>query len=138
MAASKIEAELKQLQDQISNCETYLLKQIKEKKKPMANHSEISTQTQDTPIAIVGMACIFPQAGNLEEYWQNIIQEVDCITDVPPSRWDIDDYYDPNPKTADKTHSKRGGFIPGINFNPVEFGLPPNSVCFLSRESKRG
>ncbi|MDH6061213.1 KR domain-containing protein [Chrysosporum bergii ANA360D] len=126
MAASKIEAELKQLQDQISNCETYLLKQIKEKKKPMANHSEISTQTQDTPIAIVGMACIFPQAGNLEEYWQNIIQEVDCITDVPPSRWDIDDYYDPNPKTADKTHSKRGGFIPGINFNPVEFGLPPN------------
>ncbi|MFM9157138.1 MAG: beta-ketoacyl synthase N-terminal-like domain-containing protein, partial [Dolichospermum sp.] len=77
-------------------------------------------------IAIIGMASIFPQAKNLQEYWQNIIEKEDCITDVPPSRWQIDDYYDPDPKAEDKTYCKRGGFLPDIDFNPMEFGLPPN------------
>src|SRR5689334_10899606 len=79
-----------------------------------------------SPIAIIGMGCIFPEAKNLAQYWQNIIRGVDCVTDVPVSRWDIDDYYDPDPKAADKTYSKRGGFIPDIDFDPLEFGLPPN------------
>src|SRR4051794_34255597 len=78
------------------------------------------------PIAIIGMASIFPQARDLEEYWDNILRANDCITDVPPSRWNIDDYYDPDPLVPDKTYCKRGGFIPDIDFDPVEFGLPPN------------
>ena len=79
-----------------------------------------------TPVAIIGMAGIFPKAKNLREYWSNIINEVDCITEVPASRWKIEDYYDSNPNTPDKTYCKRGGFIPDIDFNPMEFGLPPN------------
>ncbi|GAX34611.1 type I polyketide synthase [Nodularia sp. NIES-3585] len=130
MAASKIEAELEQLQDQISNCEKSLLKLIQGKKIMVTNvplnTSEINRQLRHTQIAIVGMASIFPQAKNLQEYWENIIHKVDCITDVPPSRWSIDDYYDANPKTPDKTYCKRGGFIPEVDFNPMEFGLPPN------------
>ncbi len=79
-----------------------------------------------TPVAIVGMASIFPQSSNLQEYWDVILNKIDCITDVPPSRWNIDDYYDPDPKTPDKTYCKRGGFIPDVDFDPTEFGLPPN------------
>lgn len=78
------------------------------------------------PIAIVGMASVFPQAKNLAEYWNNIVNRTDCITDVPASRWNIDDYYDPDPHAPDKTYCKRGGFIPDLDFNPLEFGLPPN------------
>ncbi len=81
---------------------------------------------QRVPIAIIGQAAIFPQARNLQEYWDNIVQKINCITDVPPSRWNIDDYYDPDPSVPDKTYCKRGGFIPDIDFNPLEFGLPPN------------
>ncbi len=83
-------------------------------------------QLQQTPIAIVGMASIFPQAKNLQEYWENIVNEINCITDVPDSRWNIEDYYDPDPKAPDKTYCKRGGFIPHIDFNPLDFGIPPN------------
>ncbi|AFY47236.1 polyketide-type polyunsaturated fatty acid synthase PfaA [Nostoc sp. PCC 7524] len=90
------------------------------------SREKVNDRLQKTPVAIIGMACIFPQAKNLQEYWQNIISKVDCITDVPPSRWNIDEYYDPDPKTPDKTYCKRGGFIPDIDFNPMEFGLPPN------------
>jgi polyketide-type polyunsaturated fatty acid synthase PfaA len=78
------------------------------------------------PIAIVGLAGAFAQARDLAQYWSNILDEVDCITDVPESHWSVDDYYDPDPKAIDKTYCKRGGFIPELDFNPLEFGLPPN------------
>jgi acyl transferase domain-containing protein len=88
--------------------------------------NDTNLHLQRTPVAIIGMASIFPQARNLQEYWTNIINKIDCITDVPPSRWKIEDYYDPDPQARDKTYSKRGGFIPEVDFNPMEFGLPPN------------
>jgi polyketide-type polyunsaturated fatty acid synthase PfaA len=72
------------------------------------------------------MASVFPQAMSVREFWDNIIMNRDCIEDVPSSRWNVEDYYDPDPTTPDKTYSKRGGFLPDIDFDPMEFGLPPN------------
>ncbi len=80
----------------------------------------------ENPIAIIGQAAVFAQSPNLTCYWENILNKVDCITDVPPDRWDPADYYHPDPEMPDKTYCKRGGFIPDIGFNPLEFGLPPN------------
>ena len=78
------------------------------------------------PVAVIGLAGILPNAENLNQYWNNIINEVNCIREVPPSRWDVDAYYDPDPSIEDKSYSKHGGFIPDIPFDPMEFGLPPN------------
>ncbi len=129
MAASQFEAAFAQLQAEINNCEKSVLKMITVKKNMPDTtkiKNEINAKLRTTNVAIIGMASIFPQAKNLQEYWENIIQKVDCITDVPASRWHIDDYYDPDPKAPDKTYCKRGGFLPDIDFNPMEFGLPPN------------
>ncbi|MEM6526714.1 MAG: beta-ketoacyl synthase N-terminal-like domain-containing protein, partial [Chloroflexota bacterium] len=79
-----------------------------------------------TPVAIVGIATIAPMAENTTRFWQNILDKVDAITEVPPSRWAISDYYDPDPTTPDRTYSKVGGFLPEIPFDPLEFGIPPN------------
>ncbi|BAZ06456.1 type I polyketide synthase [Calothrix sp. NIES-3974] len=130
MSASWIENALAQLEAQINNCEQAVIRVIEDKKriesKSMANDS-LNRKLQYSPIAIVGMASLFPQSRTLEDYWENIIHQVDCITDVPESHWHVDDYFDPNPRTTkDKTYSKRGGFIPHVDFNPMEFGLPPN------------
>lgn len=86
----------------------------------------------DNPIAIVGMAGLFPRARNSQEYWQNVVEAVDCTSDVPADRWNVDDYYDPDPTAPDKTYSRRGAFIPDVEFNPVEFGLPPNQLDVTS------
>jgi polyketide-type polyunsaturated fatty acid synthase PfaA len=80
----------------------------------------------ETPIAIIGLASILPEAHNKQEYWDNILNKINCIIDVPESRWKIDDYYNPDPSVPDKVYCKRGGFIPDIDFDPMEFGLPPN------------
>ena len=79
-------------------------------------------------IAVVGMSSLFAKTKNLDEYWKNIMEEIDCITTVPEDRWKVSDYYSADPNDADKTYSKVGGFIPDINFNPMEFGLPPNII----------
>lgn len=89
----------------------------------MANFDQL---LHKTPVAIVGMASMFADAQNLEKYWENIVDSVDCIKEIPPTRWSIEDYYDPDPRAPDKTYCKVGGFIPDIDFNPMEFGLPPN------------
>jgi acyl transferase domain-containing protein/acyl carrier protein/NAD(P)-dependent dehydrogenase (short-subunit alcohol dehydrogenase family) len=80
------------------------------------------------PIAIVGMSSLFPQAENLQQFWNNIFTGHDAITDVPETHWRIDDYYDADPNAEDKTYCRRGGFLPATAFNPVEFGIPPNAL----------
>ncbi|MER6418973.1 SDR family NAD(P)-dependent oxidoreductase [Streptomyces sp. NPDC001137] len=82
----------------------------------------------ETPIAIVGLAGLFPKSRDLREFWHNIVDAQDCIEDVPESHWNTADYYDPDPAAEDKTYVRRGGFLPEIAFNPMEFGLPPNTL----------
>ena len=86
----------------------------------------LNSSLKKTPIAVIGISAMFADAKNIEEYWTNIIQSKDSIKDVPPNRWLIDDYYDADMTAPDKTYCKRGGFLPKIDFNPMEFGLPPN------------
>ncbi|OUL25316.1 type I polyketide synthase [Nostoc sp. 106C] len=130
MSAYSIDTALADLEIQINSCEKALIKFIEEKKvksdKPISLN-KINRQLQQNPIAIVGMASLFPKARNLREYWRNIVNKIDCITDVPDTHWSVKDYYDPNPRTPeDKTYCKRGGFIPEVDFNPMEFGIPPS------------
>ncbi|MBL1102118.1 type I polyketide synthase [Streptomyces coffeae] len=80
------------------------------------------------PIAIVGLAALYPKALDLRAFWDNVISAADCIEDVPRSHWDVREHYDPDPTAPDKTYAKRGGFIPDVAFNPLEFGLPPNTL----------
>ncbi len=132
MSFPNIVAGLEQLQGQVGNFEKNVIQLIQAKKimpskiAQTKEERQLHRGLQQTPIAIVGLASIMPQASSLQQYWENILQEVDCITDVPSSHWDIDDYYDPDPRAKDKTYCKRGGFLPEIDFNPMEFGLPPN------------
>ena len=80
MSANSIDTALAELETQINNCEKALLRCIEEKKmnseKPMSIN-KINRQLQQNPIAIIGMASLVPQARNLREYWQNIINKTE-------------------------------------------------------------
>jgi len=82
-------------------------------------------------IAIVGMACILPKAGDLQTYWENILAKVDAITEVPKERWDWKKYYDPDPSAPDKSYSKWGGFLDDVPFDPLNYGIPPNALSSI-------
>ncbi|MBB6370592.1 type I polyketide synthase [Chryseobacterium shigense] len=82
-------------------------------------------------VAVIGMECIFPGAKNLEEYWRNIIWGRDSVTEVPDERWNKELYYHPDSDGPDVSHSKWGGFIPKIDFDPLAFGIPPQSLAAI-------
>jgi len=79
-------------------------------------------------MAIVGISCIFPEAADLDAYWHNIRNGVDAITDMPDTHWSPDDYFSADPKAPDMTYAARGGFLPKVDFNPLEFGIAPNAL----------
>lgn len=97
-----------------------------------AELSELPTSSEKPlDIAIVGMECIFPGAKNLDEFWRNIILGKDSVTEVPDERWNKELYYKPDSDEADVSHSKWGGFIPKIDFDPLAFGIPPQSLAAI-------
>ena len=80
------------------------------------------------PVAVVGVSALFPGSPEAERFWRNIVEGVDLFSEVPASHWRVDDYYDPAPRTPDKVYVSRGGFLPDIDFSPLDFGIPPNVV----------
>jgi acyl transferase domain-containing protein len=81
-----------------------------------------------TPLAIIGIGCLFPQADDRSAYWANILDGVDAISEIPPTHWRTADYFDRDPKSLDRTYGQRGGFLSPIPFNPMEFNIPPNTL----------
>ena len=82
----------------------------------------------NTPIAVVGVSTLFPGSIDATGFWKDILAGTDLITDVPPTHWLIEDYYDPDPKAPDKTYAKRGAFVPAVDFDPMAWGVPPSTV----------
>ncbi|HHO49894.1 MAG TPA: acyltransferase domain-containing protein, partial [Deltaproteobacteria bacterium] len=80
------------------------------------------------PIAVVGVSAIFPGSVDATGFWNDIVEGRDLISDIPESHWLIDDYYDPDPSAPDKTYAHRGAFLPDVDFDPLEWGVPPSIV----------
>jgi acyl transferase domain-containing protein/NAD(P)H-dependent flavin oxidoreductase YrpB (nitropropane dioxygenase family) len=84
-----------------------------------------------TSVAVIGMAGIFPDAANIDEYWRNILFGKNSITEVPPERWPAEVFYDPEGKDTDHVVSKWGGFIDAVDFDAFEFGITPQSLAAI-------
>ncbi|MGB3627773.1 MAG: beta-ketoacyl synthase N-terminal-like domain-containing protein [Henriciella sp.] len=79
-------------------------------------------------IAVVGLGAMFPGRGDTLGFWKDIAEGVDTLGPVPPTHWLIDDYYAADPRAADKTYGRRGGFLSPKGFDPLQFGIPPNQI----------
>jgi polyketide synthase PksN len=83
----------------------------------------------DQNIAIIGMACRFPGAKNYQEFWNNLVQGVNSIGEIPPERWDIDKYYSPDIDEPNKSISKWCGLLDHIDqFDNRFFAISPREA----------
>ncbi|MCY7297027.1 beta-ketoacyl synthase N-terminal-like domain-containing protein [Alteromonas sp. a30] len=88
-------------------------------------------------IAIIGMAGQFPKAKDIDTYWDNICQQRDCIEEVPLSRWDIGELYDPNPMQANKSYSKWMGSLQNADhFDPLFFAISPQEAVAMDPQQR--
>lgn len=85
------------------------------------------------PIAIVGMSGLFPDADNVDAFWDNVSRGRDSVADIPSDRgWRIDDYFDAKPQTRGKTYVRRAAFLKDIDrFDPLFFEISPGSAILM-------
>ena len=78
------------------------------------------------PIAIIGISCRLPGGASPPEFWQFLARGGDAVTETPPGRWNVEEFYDPNPDAAGKMYTNRGSYLPDIDrFSPTFFGISP-------------
>ena len=89
-----------------------------------SRESVAGSVSSQTPIAVVGASARFPGAPNLEQFWSNLKQGVDSITEIPSERWDWKQFYGDPREKGNRTASKWGGFVPDFDlFDAAFFGI---------------
>lgn len=106
------------------------IKILSEKRKSPKKYS-------DGDIAIIGIAGRFPEAKDVSEFWENLINEKDCISEIPAERWNINKYYSSNNKIENKTYCKMGGTIIDSNLFDAEFfNISPKEAKLMDPQQR--
>ncbi|HEY9707491.1 MAG TPA: beta-ketoacyl synthase N-terminal-like domain-containing protein, partial [Oculatellaceae cyanobacterium] len=76
-------------------------------------------------IAIIGLSCLFPDAKNPEEFWQNLVGQKKSISSATVEDMGVNPaiFYDTEKRKADKTYSLKGGFIRNFKFEAAGYNL---------------
>ena len=92
---------------------------------------------RDDAIAIVGLACRFPEAPDAAAFWRLLLDGVDAIAEVPPDRWDLERYFSADPSVPGKMSTRWGGFLRDIDkFDPQFFGISPREAAQMDPQQR--
>src|SRR4051794_15579296 len=82
------------------------------------------------PIAIVGIGTRMPGGGDSPaSFWKVLMDGTDATSEVPPDRWDIDAYYDPDASAPGKMYTRRGAFVDHLReFDAQFFRISPREA----------
>ena len=100
-------------------------------------HSVGADQQRDTTddsagIAVIGMSGQFPDAINVDRFWQNLITGIDGVHELPGRYLNQDLYYDPSKKPG-KTYCRWGGILADRTcFDPLFFSISPREAESMS------
>ncbi|MCV7196595.1 sulfolipid-1 biosynthesis phthioceranic/hydroxyphthioceranic acid synthase [Mycobacterium angelicum] len=91
-----------------------------------------------TPIAVIGMGCRLP--GGIEspdQLWEALLRGDDLVTEVPPDRWDVDEYYDPEPGVPGRTVCRWGAFLDNVaDFDAEFFGITEKEATAMDPQHR--
>ena len=95
-------------------------------------------KTPINPIAIIGMACRLPGGiDSPEQLWEALLRGDDLVTEIPPDRWDADEYYDPQPGAPGRSVCKWGAFLDDVaGFDPEFFGIAEKEATAMDPQHR--
>ncbi|HWR98290.1 MAG TPA: SDR family NAD(P)-dependent oxidoreductase [Candidatus Methanoperedens sp.] len=88
----------------------------------------MKSRSASSGIAVVGMACRYPGAQSLREFWENVLARRQQFRRMPDCRLPLSDYHDPDPAAPDKTYLTRAALLDGFQFDPVARRIPRSTV----------
>jgi acyl transferase domain-containing protein len=90
-----------------------------------------------SPVAVIGMACRLPGGiDSPEQLWEALLRGDDLVTEIPPDRWDADEYYDPEPGVPGRSVSKWGAFLDDVaGFDSEFFGINEREATATTRST---
>lgn len=95
------------------------------------------TNKASSDIAIIGLALKCPEADNVDEFWKNLCEAKDCITEIPKERFCVDDYYNSDKNEKGTIYSRWGGFINGVDeFDPMFFNISHKEAATLDPQNR--
>ncbi|WP_203841602.1 type I polyketide synthase [Winogradskya humida] len=74
-------------------------------------------------IAIVGMACRYPEAATPRVLWENALTGRRAFRRIPPERLSLDDYWSSDPDDMDRMYARHAALIDGYAFDRVAFSV---------------
>ena len=75
------------------------------------------------PIAVVGLACRFPDAGDTAALLDVVLTGRRAFRRIPRARVELAEYYNPDPHVRDATYSTRAALLEGWRFDLAAFGI---------------
>ncbi|MBN9228887.1 MULTISPECIES: SDR family NAD(P)-dependent oxidoreductase [Legionella] len=92
----------------------------------VVHHEKTQHTHESNDIAIIGMSGIFPQAPDVDTFWDNLSQGKDCISEVPLSRWNWRDLT-----------VRWGGFIDHVDqFDAAFFNISPHEAELIDPQQR--
>ena len=90
------------------------------------------------PIAVIGIGCRLPvDIDSPEQLWDALLRGDDLVREVPPERWDNDEFYDPQPGMPGRTTSKWGAFLGDVaGFDAEFFGLSDREASAMDPQHR--
>ena len=80
----------------------------------------------------------FPEVSTLlKQLWEALLRGDDLITEIPPDRWDADEYYDPEPGVPGRSVSKWGAFLDDVaGFDSEFFGISEREATAIDPQHR--
>lgn len=72
-------------------------------------------------VAVVGIACCYPDADSPEQFWQNILAGRRAFRRLPDERLRLADYHADDPATPDRCYASKAAVIEGWTFDRVRY-----------------
>ncbi len=87
-------------------------------------------------IAIIGLSCLFPDADNPKQFWENLITQKDSISLATAEQMGVDPevFYDPVKGQTGKTgkyYCMKGGYIKNFQFDATGYRIAPEVLKSL-------
>jgi enediyne polyketide synthase len=76
-----------------------------------------------TRIAVIGMACRYPDAVSPGELWENAVAGRRAFRRLPDERMRLADYWDPDPAAPDRFYAGMAAVIEGYEFDRVGYRI---------------